>query len=77
MPEEISAIFISGFISVIFNMDFSAILFGENAFFPSYMKFPIIVMITTLGWICITFITPPEKRDIKEQRQEVQVGKNC
>ena len=28
------------------------------------MKFPIIVMITTLGWICITFITPPEKRDI-------------
>ena len=63
--SEISAIFISGFISVLFNMEFfSAILFGENAFFPSYMKFPIIVMITTVFWVCITFLTPPEKKDI-------------
>jgi len=61
--SEISAIFISGFISVLFNMEFfSVILFGENAFFPSYMKFPIIVMITTVVWVCITFLTPPEKK---------------
>ena len=63
--SEISAIFISGFISVLFNMEFfSAILFGENAFFPSYMKFPLVVLITTAGWLCVTFLTPPEKINI-------------
>ncbi len=63
--SEISAIFISGFISVLFNMDFfSSILFGENAFLPSYMKFPLVVIITSIGWLCITFLTPPEKINV-------------
>jgi SSS family solute:Na+ symporter len=33
-----------------------------HGIFPTYMKYPLIVIITTLGWLLVTFITPPENK---------------
>ena len=63
--SEISAIFVSGFISILFSIQtISSILFGGNALMPEYMKYPMVVIITTIIWVFITFITNPEKNEI-------------
>ena len=63
--SEISAIFVSGIVSILFNMQIiSAVLFGENALMPEYMKFPMVVIITTIIWILVTFATPPENKEV-------------
>ena len=67
--SEISAMFSSAIISYIFS--FTAIgnwLFTHNnelgievdGILPSYAKFPMVVLITTIVWITVTFITQPE-----------------
>ena len=63
--SEISAIFVSGIVSILFNMQIvSSVLFGENALMPEYMKFPMVVIITTIIWILVTFSTPPENKEV-------------
>ena len=63
--SEISAIFVSGLVSILFNSEsISSSLFGTNAFFPEYMKFPMIVFITTFSWILVTFITRAESKEV-------------
>ena len=63
--SEISAIFVSGIVSVLFNMEVvSSVLFGETALMPEYMKFPIIVLITTFVWLVVTFSTPAEDKEV-------------
>ena len=63
--SEISAIFISGAISILFNIQsISAILFGETALLPNYMKFPMVVIITTMVWLIVTFLTPAENNKV-------------
>ena len=63
--SEISAIFVSGIVSVLFNMEVvSSVLFGESALMPEYMKFPMVVIITTIVWLVVTFSTPTEKKEI-------------
>ncbi len=63
--SEISAIFTSGIISVLFNMKtISFILFGDTAIMPEYMKFPMVVLITTVVWLVVTYITPAENKDV-------------
>ena len=63
--SEISAIFFSGVVSIIFNMQiFSNVLFGENALMPEYMKFPSVVIITTIIWVLVTFATPSENKEV-------------
>ena len=63
--SEISAILVSGVISILFNMKMiSNILFGQDAIMPEYMKFPMVVFITTFIWIVITFLTPPENKKV-------------
>jgi hypothetical protein len=42
----------------------SDVLFGENALMPEYMKFPLVVIITTIIWIVVTFATPPENKEV-------------
>lgn len=67
--SEISAMFSSAIVSYIFS--FTAIgswLFTHNnelgiaveGVLPSYAKFPMVVLITTIIWITVTFITKPE-----------------
>ena len=63
--SEISAIFVSGIISVLFNMEIVAsVLFGETALMPEYMKFPMVVLITTVVWLVVTFATPAEDKEV-------------
>ena len=63
--SEISAIFVSGIVSVLFNMEVvSSVLFGESALMPEYMKFPMVVLITTVVWLVVTFATPAEDKEV-------------
>ena len=63
--SEISAIFVSGIVSVLFNMEIvSSVLFGETALMPEYMKFPMVVLITTVVWLVVTFATPAEDKEV-------------
>ncbi|HIL66573.1 MAG TPA: Na+:solute symporter [Flavobacteriales bacterium] len=63
--SEISAIFVSGIVSVLFNMEVvSSVLFGETALMPEYMKFPMVVLITTVVWLVVTFATPAEDKEV-------------
>ena len=63
--SEISAIFVSGIVSVLFNMEIvSSVLFGETALMPEYMKFPMVVLITTVVWLVVTFSTPAEEKEV-------------
>jgi hypothetical protein len=63
--SEISAIFVSGIVSVLFNMHVvSSVLFGDGALMPEYMKFPMVVIITTIVWLVVTFATPAENNEV-------------
>jgi len=59
--SEISAMFVSGFISILLNFtSLGEILFSDSGFYPSYYKFPAVVLFTTLIWIIVTFLTKPD-----------------
>ena len=63
--SEISAIFVSGIVSVLLNMEvISSVLFGESALMQEYMKFPMVVLITTGVWLVVTFSTPAEDKEV-------------
>lgn len=65
--SEISAMIVSGIVSLLFSVDsISSEFFGSAGYLPSYAKFPVIVLITTLGWILITYLTKPEKQTVLE-----------
>ncbi|MDA0757575.1 MAG: Na+:solute symporter [Bacteroidetes bacterium] len=62
--SEISAMFVSGFVSIILN--FSSIgdtLFSNSGLFPSYYKFLVVVLFTTVVWLIITFLTKPDSTE--------------
>lgn len=67
--SEISAMFFSGLVSILFNLTpLGNILFGyvssEGTFiagyFDDWMKFPLVVLLTTIVWVSVTFLTKPE-----------------
>ncbi len=63
--SEISAMIVSGVISLIFSsVRVSNFFFGDEGFFPTWAKLPIIVFITTLIWIFFTYITKPETQEV-------------
>ncbi len=82
--SEISAMFVSGIVSILFG--FTAIgdwLFTHNnalgeevaGIFPSYAKFPMVVLITTLVWIAVTYLTKPESdRTLFDFYKKIQPG---
>jgi len=68
--SEISAMFASGVISILLNFtSLSTILFTHKndanilieGMFPAWAKFPLVVLITTIVWVVVTFLTKPEK----------------
>ena len=69
--SEITAMFVSGIISILFNFTTLGILvFGGIdpetnqiviGLLPGWATYPIIVLITTLSWIIATYATKPEK----------------
>ena len=59
--SEIVAMVASGIVSIAFTFTpLADILFGADAIFPGYARFPLIVGISTLCWLIATFMTPPE-----------------
>ncbi len=62
--SEISAMIISGIVSLIFASPVGDYLFGDSAFMPGWAKLPSIVFITTVVWISITFLTKPESNHV-------------
>ena len=63
--SEISAMFFSGFISIILNMQStSSYLFGDFGIFQDYMRYPIVVFTATIFWLIITYITEPEDQKV-------------
>ena len=70
--SEISAMFASGVISILLNFtSLSTILFDHKidggslveGVFPAWAKFPLVVLITTIVWVVVTFLTKPEKEE--------------
>jgi Na+/proline symporter len=58
---EISAMIASGFISIL--LTFTAqgdALFNDGGMFPGYLKFPFVVLFSTVIWLLVTFLTAPE-----------------
>jgi len=62
--SEISAMLISGVISLIFASPIGDDLFGDDAMMSSWAKLPMIVLITTIVWISITLLTKPESNSV-------------
>lgn len=63
--SEISAMVVSGAISLLFNFSsLEGYFFGgpqADGIMPGWSKFPVVVLITTVVWIVVTFLTAPEK----------------
>ena len=62
--SEITAMFVSGFVSIILNFtELDPILFSDSGILPSYFKFPMVVLFTTVIWLIVTFLTKPDSTD--------------
>ncbi|NER18201.1 sodium:solute symporter family protein [Spongiivirga citrea] len=71
---EISAMFSSGIISLIFTYtSFGVYLFGASGpvetegIMPGWAQFPLIVLITSIVWIITMFLTKPEEQAVLER----------
>ncbi|NNL79500.1 MAG: Na+:solute symporter [Flavobacteriaceae bacterium] len=63
--SEITAMFVSGIISVLIHFTgLGEYLFGDEGLMPLWARFPLIVLVTTIIWLLVTFMTRPEKDDI-------------
>ncbi|MAW94385.1 MULTISPECIES: sodium:solute symporter family protein [unclassified Leeuwenhoekiella] len=62
--SEISAMFSSGIISILFNFtSLGVVLFGTaeaDGILPFWSTYPMIVLLTSIVWLSVTFLTPPE-----------------
>lgn len=77
--SEISAMFSSGFISLFLTFSsVGATLFGGagvEGMMPSWSRFPMIVLVTTIIWIVVTYLTPRENKDtLNLFYQKIQPG---
>ncbi len=62
--SEISAMFVSGFVSITLNFtSLGSYLFSDSGMFESYYKFPAVVLFTSFVWLLVTFITQPDSNE--------------
>ena len=62
--SEITAMFVSGIVSIILN--FTSIgpsLFSDAGIMPTYYKFPMVVLFTTVVWVAVTLFTNPDSTE--------------
>ena len=62
--SEITAMFVSGIVSIILN--FTSIgpsLFSDLGIMPTYYKFPMVVLFTTVVWVAVTLFTNPDSTE--------------
>ncbi len=64
--SEIAAMFASGIIAMLFKLTpIGPYLFNESSgIFPDWAEFPSVVLITTVIWLLVTFLTKPEKKEV-------------
>ena len=71
--SEITAMFVSGIISLLINFtSIGVLLFGktledgtfQEGVFVAWMQYPFVVLTTTACWLLVTFITPKEKNEV-------------
>ncbi|HLV39552.1 sodium:solute symporter family protein [Xanthomarina sp.] len=61
--SEISAMFVSGIVSILLNFtELGAYFFGTEGLFPAWAKFPTVVLLTTIVWVAVTFLTQAESK---------------
>ncbi|MCX7546431.1 Na+:solute symporter [Xanthomarina sp. F1114] len=63
--SEISAMFVSGIVSILLNFtDLGIYFFGDQGLLPTWAKFPMIVLVTTCVWVLVTFLTQAESKTV-------------
>ena len=62
--SEIVAMFSSGIISILFWQFEDTLFVGNDALFPEWSRFLLVVLITTILWLTVTFLTRPEKNEV-------------
>ena len=60
--SEIVAMFFSGIISLLFWQYEAPLFLNEDAMFPTWSKFPLVVLLVSIIWLIVTFITPAEDK---------------
>ncbi len=59
--SEIAAMTVSGIVSLLISRTaVGTLLFGETGVFEDYYKFPFVVLVTTVAWLLVTYVTRPE-----------------
>jgi solute:Na+ symporter, SSS family len=74
--SEISAMLVSGIVSILLNFtSLGNYFFGDEGIMPSYAKFPMVVLVTTIIWIAITYLTQAEKKEVLQNfYKKIQPG---
>jgi len=63
--SEISAMLVSGIVSILLNFTFLGnYFFGDEGLMPLYAKFPMVVLVTTIVWIAVTYLTQAETKEV-------------
>ena len=74
--SEISAMLVSGIVSILLNFTFLGnYFFGDEGLMPSYAKFPMVVLVTTIVWIAVTYLTQAESKEVLQNfYKKIQPG---
>ncbi len=74
--SEISAMFVSGIVSILLNFtSLGNYFFGVDGLMPSYAKFPMVVLVTTIVWVLVTYLTKPENKTVLQNfYKKIQPG---
>src|SRR5690554_3275467 len=63
--SEISAMFVSGVVSILLNFtELGTYFFGGEGLLPAWAKFPTVVLVTTIAWLAVTFLTQAESAGV-------------
>lgn len=75
--SEISAMFSSGIVSILLKLTpLGAFFFGaESGLMPSWSEFPMIVLVTSVIWVGVTYLTQPESNEVLQSfYKKIQPG---
>jgi len=74
--SEISAMLVSGIVSILLNFTFLGdYFFGDDGLMLSYAKFPTVVLVTTIVWVAVTYLTRAESKEVLQNfYKKIQPG---
>jgi solute:Na+ symporter, SSS family len=66
--SEISAMLVSGIVSILLAFTpLGGYFFGDDGLMASYAKFPMIVLVTTVVWVVVTYATQAESKTVLQK----------